>query len=118
MSAWAGRSSSRARPSARHWPWATRCPSRWTPAAHCTCSTARDARWQAPERFAPRGCPEQSSFLPHLPLVTDRKSTRLNSSHLVISYAVFCLKKKKTHDLYIIRVPLHHASSATLSGHL
>src|SRR5260221_10904799 len=28
-------------------------------------------------------------------LVTDRKSTRLNSSHTVISYAVFCLKKKK-----------------------
>src|SRR5256885_7333357 len=27
--------------------------------------------------------------------VRDRKSTRLNSSHLVISYAVFCLKKKK-----------------------
>src|SRR5256885_5128845 len=27
----------------------------------------------------------------------DRKSTRLNSSHLVISYAVFCLKKKKIH---------------------
>src|SRR5256885_11712909 len=27
---------------------------------------------------------------------TDRKSTRLNSSHLVISYAVFCLKKKNT----------------------
>src|SRR5256885_10027400 len=30
----------------------------------------------------------------------DRKSTRLNSSHLVISYAVFCLKKKKeNHEL-------------------
>src|SRR2546426_2642200 len=28
----------------------------------------------------------------------DRKSTRLNSSHLVISYAVFCLKKKKKQD--------------------
>src|SRR5437588_3471657 len=28
----------------------------------------------------------------------DRKSTRLNSSHTVISYAVFCLKKKKTYD--------------------
>src|SRR5256885_7419942 len=28
----------------------------------------------------------------------DRKSTRLNSSHLVISYAVFCLKKKRHHD--------------------
>src|SRR2546426_2750767 len=29
----------------------------------------------------------------------DRKSTRLNSSHLVISYAVFCLKKKKRADI-------------------
>src|SRR5256885_11591263 len=29
-------------------------------------------------------------------LARDRKSTRLNSSHLVISYAVFCLKKKTT----------------------
>src|SRR5256885_11071179 len=28
----------------------------------------------------------------------DRKSTRLNSSHLVISYAVFCLKKKKNNN--------------------
>src|SRR2546426_3851547 len=32
---------------------------------------------------------------PSSPKTTDRKSTRLNSSHLVISYAVFCLKKKK-----------------------
>src|SRR5256885_9915331 len=32
----------------------------------------------------------------HGGLVQDRKSTRLNSSHLVISYAVFCLKKTKT----------------------
>src|SRR3989454_7725138 len=30
----------------------------------------------------------------------DRKSTRLNSSHLVISYAVFCLKKKKTQSAW------------------
>src|SRR5256885_3627567 len=38
-------------------------------------------------------------YLPVHPAVAaarDRKSTRLNSSHLVISYAVFCLKKKKT----------------------
>src|SRR3989454_1344595 len=36
---------------------------------------------------------------------TDRKSTRLNSSHLVISYAVFCLKKKKkTYE--VTRLPL------------
>src|SRR5256885_5512234 len=32
---------------------------------------------------------------------SDRKSTRLNSSHLVISYAVFCLKKKKSRYLTI-----------------
>src|SRR2546430_9790599 len=31
------------------------------------------------------------------PLGEDRKSTRLNSSHSQISYAVFCLKKKNTH---------------------
>src|SRR5258708_4344908 len=31
---------------------------------------------------------------------TDRKSTRLNSSHQIISYAVFCLKKKKNIGLY------------------
>src|SRR5437870_3058908 len=31
-----------------------------------------------------------------LGLVADRKSTRLNSSHVAISYAVFCLKKKKS----------------------
>src|SRR5256885_8275227 len=36
----------------------------------------------------------------------DRKSTRLNSSHLVISYAVFCLKKKKIHDLHVLRLYL------------
>src|SRR3712207_7292540 len=31
----------------------------------------------------------------------DRKSTRLNSSHANISYAVFCLKKKKQHLVYL-----------------
>src|SRR5436309_9371885 len=30
----------------------------------------------------------------------DRKSTRLNSSHVKISYAVFCLKKKKKYDVF------------------
>src|SRR5256885_5503339 len=36
--------------------------------------------------------------------VRDRKSTRLNSSHLVISYAVFCLKKKKINQLVNVSV--------------
>src|SRR5256885_9878097 len=38
-------------------------------------------------------------IVPAAPAV-DRKSTRLNSSHLVISYAVFCLKKKKEHCMH------------------
>src|SRR2546426_5576646 len=41
--------------------------------------------------------------LPDLLFGTDRKSTRLNSSHLVISYAVFCLKKKKKNIVYIYK---------------
>src|SRR2546426_11741884 len=51
---------------------------------------ARDERVRIPRPPAPRvsghGRPGRD---------VDRKSTRLNSSHLVISYAVFCLKKKK-----------------------
>src|SRR5256885_7274775 len=34
--------------------------------------------------------------------IQDRKSTRLNSSHLVISYAVFCLKKKKNNHQVVL----------------
>src|ERR1039457_2609796 len=41
----------------------------------------------------------------------DRKSTRLNSSHLVISYAVFCLKKKKKQMYAIHSVSAMAASS-------
>src|ERR1022692_5237031 len=37
----------------------------------------------------------------HLRKMRDRKSTRLNSSHLVISYAVFCLKKKKIQEHHL-----------------
>src|SRR5688500_19859428 len=42
-------------------------------------------------------------------VMTDRKSTRLNSSHLVISYAVFCLKKKmkKQRSLRIMKDITH-----------
>src|SRR5258708_30286404 len=36
----------------------------------------------------------------------DRKSTRLNSSHQIISYAVFCLKKKKTKKMQSWNAPL------------
>src|SRR5256885_10896097 len=42
--------------------------------------------------------PLRVSLLQRGPQAQDRKSTRLNSSHLVISYAVFCLKKKKYNE--------------------
>src|SRR5256885_11953540 len=41
----------------------------------------------------------------------DRKSTRLNSSHLVISYAVFCLKKKKIRSVHARMVAGIHSRS-------
>src|SRR5688500_19311511 len=44
----------------------------------------------------------------------DRKSTRLNSSHLVISYAVFCLKKKKHLKNNLLRFLIDSNDHATL----
>src|SRR5205807_10245902 len=62
-------------------------------------SASRDTTGLAAEGQSPR---HQVQFRSNLDLsrrlqldASDRKSTRLNSSHLVISYAVFCLKKKK-----------------------
>src|SRR5256885_2969276 len=43
---------------------------------------------------------EADALLRRIDDAPDRKSTRLNSSHLVISYAVFCLKKKKKKQNY------------------
>src|SRR5256885_6288715 len=53
----------------------------------------RSARAVRPAR--PRHCGSSHSRGARPGREVDRKSTRLNSSHLVISYAVFCLKKKK-----------------------
>src|SRR2546426_9124889 len=52
----------------------------------------RGGRSRAPARGVPRRARDGGAA------TTDRKSTRLNSSHLVISYAVFCLKKKKKNE--------------------
>src|SRR5256885_6925835 len=48
--------------------------------------------------------------------VGDRKSTRLNSSHLVISYAVFCLKKKKTTNSASLNVRQPNTRTLTLDA--
>src|SRR5256885_4665143 len=61
--------------------WAMR-----TSARDCSAWATRASASSSPESSA-------NSMKPHCS-VSDRKSTRLNSSHLVISYAVFCLKKK------------------------
>src|SRR2546426_2502789 len=53
-------------------------------------------------RSSPPGQPDHAADAPR-PQQPDRKSTRLNSSHLVISYAVFCLKKKKEKHLRVLR---------------
>src|SRR5947208_9521907 len=52
-------------------------------------SALRESSWRFDAVYA-------SSGRPSIPPEKDRKSTRLNSSHQIISYAVFCLKKKKT----------------------
>src|SRR3989442_15996230 len=51
-----------------------------------------------PEQPAGRECREQRRDRPETRFLEDRKSTRLNSSHVRISYAVFCLKKKKNRN--------------------
>src|SRR5256885_10319488 len=67
--------------------------------------------------------------VPAIDRAKDRKSTRLNSSHLVISYAVFCLKKKKNtpslmHDWTCVNVvlaaptPLSQAPYSSASFHV
>src|SRR5690625_5670868 len=73
-----------------------------------TSSPAAGIRCVIPHRCATEIPPDANApdLLPHPPAPVekttnrwrsrDRKSTRLNSSHVAISYAVFCLKKKKT----------------------
>src|SRR5258708_28602178 len=60
----------------------------------CFASGSSAARWQ---RAAPstRRCRWPTVWPRRTRRGSDRKSTRLNSSHQIISYAVFCLKKKK-----------------------
>src|SRR2546427_9310478 len=55
---------------------------------------AGEAR-RPPQPRAGHSPPRSFGPFPDVPPVLDRKSTRLNSSHSQISYAVFCLKKKK-----------------------
>src|ERR1022692_2964515 len=64
--------------------------SRREAAEHFEISASAAVKWL--QRWRDAG---SSTAMPRGGSTSDRKSTRLNSSHLVISYAVFCLKKKK-----------------------
>src|SRR5690349_21880718 len=46
----------------------------------------------------------------------DRKSTRLNSSHVEISYAVFCLKKKKPAEIYSVNLATGEAAELSFEN--
>src|SRR2546422_5809298 len=59
-----------------------------------------DGKWSDPSWADLDAVSHPISFFDVLLAVGDRKSTRLNSSHGYISYAVFCLKKKKTEKLH------------------
>src|SRR2546429_5363739 len=62
----------------------------------------------AHRRAGPEAATEKSE---HNTVLRDRKSTRLNSSHGYISYAVFCLKKKKNTKYTQLIVQQHSGSS-------
>src|SRR2546430_5108510 len=64
----------------------------------------RRARMQAVGRGAEQADREEVVVAADLAGEIDRKSTRLNSSHSQISYAVFCLKKKKPAEGYSARM--------------
>src|SRR2546427_5088222 len=64
----------------------------------------------SPDAAAAAGCPAATP-------ASDRKSTRLNSSHSQISYAVFCLKKKKTHNTSVAQTERIEPSDTHESQH-
>src|SRR5438132_10205464 len=69
-------------------------------------SSAQDFGERLPGERGGRGRQPVLESLRH-GLLEDRKSTRLNSSHTVISYAVFCLKKKNSHQLTTTTTPIN-----------
>src|SRR5471030_3481012 len=64
----------------------------------------------------PHGCPRACRRIARA--LADRKSTRLNSSHLGISYAVFCLKKKKITEYDLFEPRTKHKFNNTTIIHI
>src|SRR5256885_5479553 len=72
-------------PTSSRWPTWPACAT----ARCCSIRCRQTAPWSRPTVPRAKAAPSSCAA------TRDRKSTRLNSSHLVISYAVFCLKKKR-----------------------
>src|SRR5256885_5622611 len=70
------------------------------------------ARVQRAQRGVVQAVALEASGLEVLHHHIDRKSTRLNSSHLVISYAVFCLKKKNRKQARAVHMRIPHSNGA------
>src|SRR5699024_11838888 len=70
-----------------------------TPHMHLGVVPMRDGKLQGKNVFNRQELLWLQDKFPEHMKKQDRKSTRLNSSHVSISYAVFCLKKKKTGDV-------------------
>src|SRR5690554_7565640 len=93
------------------------------PGARSACASIPSSRSASPIR-PPGSCTRVCARpLPGAPIplsptpairITDRKSTRLNSSHVRISYAVFCLKKKTKDSDVRAYAPLTHLPPAPL----
>src|SRR5258708_11502041 len=75
-------------------------------------SIFEDGELGAADAIADRACLPVGAFGSY----RDRKSTRLNSSHQIISYAVFCLKKKK--EISCTRKPTHPSPHPPRNQHL
>src|SRR5687768_18001654 len=79
-----------------HFPYTTLFRSRSRPTAPIQRSSRSSKARSAPsDRSPPAPVEDLDEFVDLAAALADRKSTRLNSSHGYISYAVFCLKKKK-----------------------
>src|SRR2546429_7136061 len=85
-----------------------RCPFRATRPGGCRSGDHIHEAVTASPRTRPKRSPQGHGLLPNqqrTDALRDRKSTRLNSSHGYISYAVFCLKKKKPPELQTSPAP-------------
>src|SRR5688572_31124214 len=77
-----------------------RSPDLRPPARGLRPAAAPDAALRGSQRRGQEGARRAEGRLRAPALAEDRKSTRLNSSHSQISYAVFCLKKKNKKNIY------------------